>query len=172
MADPEIEIRFFREGDSVSELTRLLNRAYRPLAEMGMRYVASWQDDEITRRRMSHGECYLAFLETRLVGTILFADAARTDGCPWYDGPDVASLQQFAIEPELQRQGIGTQLIEQVERRAIETGAAEIALDTSEHAQHLIDWYARLGYRFVGYADWPATNYRSVVMSKALATRD
>ena len=164
-----VELRPLAEDDSISELTQLLHRAYRPLAERGMRYVASWQDDQITRRRIARGECYLAFAGERLAGTILFSDAARTDGCPWYDRPDVASFQQFAVEPELQRRGIGAKLVELTERRAVETGAAELGLDTSEHAAHLIDWYGRLGYRFVEYADWPATNYRSVVMSKALS---
>lgn len=164
----EIEIRLLSDDDSVSELTLLLNRAYRPLAELGMRYVASWQGDDVTRKRLANGECYVACAGRRIVGTILFADTAATRGCPWYDRPDVASLHQFAVEPELQRLGIGTTLIAVAERRAAEVGAAEIALDTSEHAQHLIEWYARLGYRFVGHADWASTNYRSVVLSKRL----
>ena len=49
-------------------------------------------------------------------------------------------------------------------------GAAELALDTAEPARHLIDWYTRLGYRFIEYAQWDVTNYRSVVMSKRLVT--
>lgn len=161
-----LELRLLREGDSIPELTELLHRAYRPLAEKGMRYVASWQDDEITLRRISRGECHLALLGERMVGTILFSDAAHTQGCPWYDRPDVSSIHQFAVEPELQRLGVGSRLIELAESRAAETGATELAVDTSEHAGHLIDWYGRLGYRFVEYADWETTNYRSVVMSK------
>src|SRR5947209_9081328 len=105
-----VEIRLLEEDDSIAELTQLLHRAYRPLAEQGMRYVASWQDDEITRKRIAGGECYLALAGDRLAGTILFYDAERTEGCPWYDRPDVASFHQFAVEPDLQRAGIGARL--------------------------------------------------------------
>ncbi|MBW1796697.1 MAG: GNAT family N-acetyltransferase, partial [Deltaproteobacteria bacterium] len=45
-------------------------------------------------------------------------------------------------------------------------GASELALDTAEQATHLINWYERLGYRFIEYVDWDVTNYRSVIMSK------
>src|SRR4051794_11570226 len=169
MLNGAVEIRLLGEEDSISELTQLLHRAYRPLADAGMRYVASWQDDDITRKRVARGECYLAFAGDRLAGTILFTDAAGTDGCPWYDRPDVASFHQFAVEPELQRFGIGAKLVEVCERRAADTGAGELGVDTSEHATHLIDWYGRLGYRIVGDADWSATNYRSVVLSKRVS---
>lgn len=163
------EIRLLAEDDSIPELTQLLHRAYRPLAEQGMRYVASWQDDEITRRRIARGECYLAFAGVRLAGTILFSDAAKTEGCAWYDRDEVASFHQFAVEPELQRHGIGAKLVDVCEHRAVETGAEELGVDTSEHATHLIDWYTRLGYRVVGDADWDSTNYRSVVLSKVVS---
>jgi hypothetical protein len=49
--------------------------------------------------------------------------------------------------------------------------AAELAVDTAEPARHLIDWYTRLGYRFIEYAQWDVTNYRSVVMSKPIPAR-
>ncbi len=55
-----------------------------------------------------------------------------------------------------------------VEAYAAEEGACEIALDTSEHAHHLISMYQNRGYRFVEYAQWDVTNYRSVVLSKTL----
>jgi GNAT superfamily N-acetyltransferase len=167
-AGDELTIRLREGGDDVSEITALLHRAYKPLADRGMRYVASWQDDAITLRRIARGECYVALSAGRLVGTILFADTERTTGSLWYDRPDVASFHQFAVEPELQGIGIGGRLLDTVEARAAATGAAEIALDTSEHASSLIDWYKRRGYRFVEYADWEATNYRSVILSRKL----
>ena len=98
----------------------------------------------------------------------MFQEAARTKGCPWYDRDDVASLGQFAVDPDLQGQGLGRRLIAFVEERAMATGAHEIALDTAEPATHLVDWYGRLGYRFIEYAQWSHTNYSSVILSKAL----
>jgi ribosomal protein S18 acetylase RimI-like enzyme len=77
-------------------------------------------------------------------------------------------FSQFGVEPGLQRRGIGSILLDLVERRARETGAGELALDTAEGAAHLIKLYEKRGYRFVEHADWEKTNYRSVVLSKRL----
>ncbi len=112
----------------------------------------------------------MALLEGRLVGTIAFRDAAGTGGSPWLDRPEVASFGQFAVEPPLQGRGLGASLLDLVEARARETGARELALDTSEKATRLIAYYAKRGYRFIEHVQWdPAVvNYRSVVLSKTL----
>lgn len=164
---PETEL-FDPAVHSVSEVTALLHRAYAPLAERGLRYVATWQDDEVTLRRAAGGECYLLRVDGRMVGTVLFRAADRTSGCPWYDRPDVASFGQFAVLPELQGQGLGSRLVELCETRARETGARELACDTAEPAQHLVRFYTRRGYRVVETAQWDATNYRSVILSKRI----
>jgi GNAT superfamily N-acetyltransferase len=161
-------IRRLCSEDSLEELTDLLHRAYAGLAAMGFRYVATHQDVEITSRRVTEAECYVAELGHRVVGTIAFKDAGTAKGCPWYDRPDVASFHQFAVEPTLRMRGIGRRLMETAERRAGETGAAEIAIDTAEGASHLIEMYDRRGYRFIEYAQWDTTNYRSVIMSRRL----
>ncbi|HEY4201618.1 MAG TPA: GNAT family N-acetyltransferase [Devosiaceae bacterium] len=163
-----ITIRPWQETDSVSELTALLHRAYARLAAMGLRYMATHQGDEVTRQRIAEGECFIALLEGRICGTIVVKGSDKTKGCPWYDRPGVASLGQFAVEPELQSNGLGRRLITMAEQQAAAAGASEIALDTAEPATHLVGWYTRLGYRFVEYAQWTHTNYRSVILSKPL----
>jgi GNAT superfamily N-acetyltransferase len=164
----EPEIRPIGPEDDVGALTDLLHRAYQPLAERGMRFLASHQDEETTRRRIARGECFVAVVSGRVVGTVTFRGAAATKGSPWYDRPDVSSFGQFAVEPALQRHGIGTRLLRHVESRARASGAAELACDTAETADHLIRYYTLRGYRFVGHVKWEAVNYRSVVLSKSL----
>lgn len=44
-------IRLLRESDSIPGITEMLHRAYAPLAEAGMRYLASHQDDTMTQER-------------------------------------------------------------------------------------------------------------------------
>jgi GNAT superfamily N-acetyltransferase len=169
-----LEIRPLLGDDSLSELTALLHRAYRPLAEAGMRYVASHQDEQTTRRRAiaPDRECVLAVENDRILGTIVLGHpGAKTHhhACPdWYRRPDVATFEQFAVEPSRQRQGIGSLLLNWAETRAAELGAAEIACDTSEHAAHLIGLYTTRGYRMVDRVQWGSTNYRSIVLSKAI----
>jgi GNAT superfamily N-acetyltransferase len=166
---PTVTIRkFLCERDSASELTLLLNRAYKKLADMGLRFVATYQDESITRERMRGSECYVALVDGRLVGTILYRDPSRTKGCPWYDGDGVASFGQYAVDPTFQGSGLGSALLQVVEQRARDCGAFELALDTAEPAEHLIKMYEAKGYRIVERVQWDVTNYLSVVMSKTL----
>jgi hypothetical protein len=55
-----------------------------------------------------------------------------------------------------------------IERRAREKGIATLALDTSEHADHLIALYQSKGYAFVEHVRWPDVNYRSMIFAKSL----
>ncbi|MFA5889865.1 MAG: GNAT family N-acetyltransferase [Actinomycetota bacterium] len=169
---PGISLREWNaEEDSLVELTDLLHRSYAGLAEMGLRYVATYQDEETTARRIAGVECTLALLDNQMVGTVTFRPPGRSRGCPWYDHPDVASFGQFCVDPDLRRVGLGSALLDHVEARAAQSGAAEIACDTAEQATHLIEMYEARGYRFIEYADWrPMTNFRSVVLSKTLPT--
>lgn len=164
-----VTIRPLNLADSIPGLTALLHRAYARLADQGLRYMATHQSDEITRKRIAQGECFVAVTEGTIVGTILFKNAEQASGCPWYNRDDVASLSQFAVEPALQAKGLGRRLVSVVEERATMTGAREIALDTAEPATHLVSWYMRLGYRLIEHAQWTHTNYRSVILSKTLS---
>ena len=164
----KVEIRRLAETDDLEQLTALLHRAYARLANMGLHFVATKQDVATTKERIQDAECYVATLDGRIVGTIVFRPCARTGGCAWYDRPDVASFGQFGVEPALQGMGIGARLLHFVEAHARATGAKEIALDTAEPATHLIDYYMRHGYRVVDRHKWHVVNYASVIMSKAL----
>lgn len=161
-------LRLFGPADDVATLTTLLHRAYAPLAARGMRYLASHQDSATTLRRISKGEWWVAQTNDQLVGTITLRDAAHTTGCAWYDRPDVASFGQFAVDLAWQGRGVGTLLMDHIERRAREKGITELALDTAETAGDLIAFYARGGYRVIEHVRWDVVNYRSVVMSKTL----
>jgi predicted N-acetyltransferase YhbS len=165
---PSIIIRPLEPTDSISRLTELLHRAYRPLAEKGMKYVASYQGDDITAARCAKGDTFVCELDQNLVGTITLSTVENTSGSPWYDRSDVASFGQFAVEPTIQKLGIGSKMMQVVEDRAAALGIVEIALDTSERATNLIEYYTLRGYRFIEYVQWDVTNYRSVILSKTL----
>lgn len=165
----EVSIRSLAAQDSIEQLTLLLHRAYKRLADMGLKYVATHQSPDVTRKRIGTGVCLVAERDGDIVGTILYRTPDTAGHSPWLDRPDVAHISQFAVEPELQKQGIGRRLIAAAEERALVDGALELALDTAETAEHLIRYYERLGYRYIEPIDWrPHTNYLSVVMSKTL----
>jgi GNAT superfamily N-acetyltransferase len=164
----QVKVRPLADSDSITELTQLLHRAYAQLADMGLKFVATHQDDETTKHRLKDAECYVAERDGRIVGTILLRPPGKSRGCDWYNRPDVAVFGQFGVEPSEQGQGIGGVLLDHVELRARETNAAELALDTAESAHHLIALYTKRGFRIVGNVKWEPVNYRSVIMSKRL----
>jgi len=166
----EIEIRKLRDEDSLDALTALLHRSYAELGAKGFRYKAVDQSVEVTRRRIAGRECYVVVHGGELVGTAVLSPpelpAAHHE---FYNRTDVSLLSQLAIEPRFQRRGWGSQLMSHLEARAQALGAAQIAVDTSEGATHLIELYERRGYRFVCHAQWSHANFRSVILSKRLS---
>jgi GNAT superfamily N-acetyltransferase len=157
-----------RRTDNVEMVSELLHEAYAPLAAAGMRFVASHQSALVTKQRMNRRETFVAVDGDVIVGTITLNESDSTHRSPFCARPDVADCGQFAVRPAYQRCGIGSQLMDIVEGRAREKGIAELALNTSEHAEGLIAMYIRKGYRFVEYVRWNDVNYRSVVLAKAL----
>jgi GNAT superfamily N-acetyltransferase len=171
-ADEIIAIRPIGPDDSVDTLTALLHRSYAGLGNMGLNYTSVDQSVETTCIRLSLGFGFAAVDRGRIVGTIVFYPPQRSTGLPWLEHPDVAHFGQFAVDPALQRRGIGSRLIGLVEEQARAVGAREIKLDTAEPAIHLIELYQRRGYRFIEYAQWRGKTYRSVIMSKSLVGAD
>jgi len=166
-----VVIRSLRDDDSIPAITRLLHDAYAPLAAMGLRYTATHQDDEVTLSRLQRGIAFIGELDGDIVATVtLYPTAGANSSCAWYREPGVFYFGQFAVRPDLQRHGLGRHMIAMLENETIARNGRELALDTAEPAHHLRQWYEKLGYRFIEYADWSSTNYRSVILSKSLAS--
>ena len=111
-------VREMRPSDSVAELTELLHRAYAGLARRGLRYVATDQDEETTRRRIAGGNCLVATVDDGVVGTITFKPKEAIGARAWYERLDVARCEQLGVEPRLHGRGIGTLLMDLAEERA------------------------------------------------------
>ena len=164
-----LHLRQFHATDSIDELTSLLHRAYARLGKMGLNYTAVDQSPEVTARRIRGGHCFVVAAGPKLVGTIVAQPTYDQNDCEYFTRPGVAGAHQFAVDPEHQGLGIGRMLLQRAERWAEESGFAELAMDTAEPATHLVELYTRLGYRHVGWVQWPGKVYRSVVLSKRVA---
>jgi GNAT superfamily N-acetyltransferase len=152
----------------VEPLTQLLHESYAPLAEKGLRYLASYQPSEKTLERLTRGVSFLAFWEGHLAGTISAYPSNASSPCEYYRRPGLVRFGQYGVKPSFQGRGIARKLLARVETNAREEGAREIALDTAEEALELIAMYRRHGYAPVTTTQWSVTNYRSVVMAKLL----
>ena len=169
----EILIRDLAKGDDIPSITRLLHRAYAKQVAMGLRPLAGRQEDTVTADRAANSECIVAIFREpgqaeRIVGVILFEEHEKVDFPPWFLRPDVCHFAQFAVDPDIQGMGIGKRLLDEVERRARERDASELALSMAEPDRELFEFYIKRGYRLVDHWQWPYTNYRSCILSKPL----
>jgi len=164
----KIIIRPFNQTDSLDELTSLLHKSYKKLADQGFRFLATHQDIKTTKQRVDNSECYVATIDNKIIGTISYRSPTKKDKHEYYDQPFVASYGQFGVDPEYQNIGLGGKLIDLVEKCAIRDSAKEIGIDTAEGATILIEYYKKRDYNFVTFAQWDETNYRSVIMAKKL----
>jgi GNAT superfamily N-acetyltransferase len=184
-----VRVRDRIESDSIPAITRLLHRAYAKQIEMGLKPLAGRQGDDVTLERANNSECILALLDPpqasspaggaagaaggagageTIVGVILFEEEEKVDFPPWFLRPDVCHFAQFAVDPDTQGLGIGGRLLAEVERRARERDASELALSMAEPDRDLFNFYVKRGFRWVDVWQWPYTNYRSCIMSKML----
>lgn len=161
-------IRDYGSSESIPEMTQLLRDAYAHLAAKGFRYLATYQDDAMTARRLGRGFPFVVYLDRRLVGTATLYPPRHDSPVEWYRRPEVFHFGQFGVRPELQKRGIGVRMLREMEERARARGAAELACDTAEQAEHLRSWYEREGFRVLGSTQWAVTNFRSVVLSKRI----
>ncbi|MFT4246874.1 MAG: GNAT family N-acetyltransferase [Pseudomonas sp.] len=161
-------IRSIEPADSLESITILLHRAYARLGAMGLNYTAVDQTPAMTSERMNGGHCFVAHWDGQLAGTVLVKPPDPTSECEYFVRDSVASLRQFAVDPDLQGRGIGHALVEACENWACQSGHRELALDTAEPAIHLVNLYQGMGFAHVGFVQWPGKSYRSVVMSKSL----
>lgn len=164
-----LEVRtFIKSQDDIEQLTYVLNKAYKQLDDMGLKYLASHQKSDITYERIKDAFCLIGLKDNSIVATISYYSPGKKGGCPWYEKEGVGVIGQFGVLPAFQSDGIGSSLMEVMEKKATNEGAEELALDTAEGATHLRNYYTKRGYRFIDYANWDVTNYRSVIMSKRL----
>ena len=163
-------IRCYNSADSLLHLTEMLHRAYAGLAAMGLRFLATHQDDDVTRNRLNGEWSFVVEKEGTIVATVTVYQPRPHDECAWYNTPGVWCFGQFGVEPALQRQGIGKLLMSFIEQRVLEAGGRELACDTAEPALHLRSWYESMGYGFKQFVQWQEVNYRSVILSKTLGS--
>lgn len=160
--------RLFTKHDSIEELTRLVNVAYKSNADKGMNFMGATQNTTTTRKRIRGGICIIVLHENKIIGTVTYKAPHKTKGCKWYKKSYVAKRNLLAVAPEYQKQGIASHLIRLSELIAIKHGAEEIAIDTAENNNTLINYYNNNNYRYIETVKWENTNYKSVVYSKKL----
>lgn len=170
----EASIRPLAPQDSAPALTELLHRAYAPLGALGLNYTAVDQSVEVTRKRCAAGECFVLEYDGQLAGTVTIAGAHDPERdawalqTPWLWRADTAHLNQLAVEPALQRRGLGRRLVDWCVQWARQRGYRYLALDTAVPAAPLRRYYERLGFLDADEVQWNGKRYRSVIMARPI----
>jgi GNAT superfamily N-acetyltransferase len=165
----ELIIREFNESDDLAKLTDLIHSAYASHAESGLKYWATHQTVEDTKKRIAMGVCLIALLNDDYIGTGLFRRPQPESVVELYRDTSVWTLAQFGVAPNYRGNGYGKAIHLHGMRMLKELGVKTLALDTAEPAKNLIEMYKSWGYSIVGNCDWrPFTNYPSIVMSMAI----
>jgi len=84
---------------------------------MGFKHRATHQDEATTRRRLPSGISIVAEMDGAIVGTVTLRAPKAESRCAWYLQPGVWSFGQFAVRPDLQRNGLGEKLMREIELR-------------------------------------------------------
>jgi len=156
-------------SDSLEELTSMLHRAYKPLADQGMNYTASDQTVDVTRERTQLGVCFVACSnDDQIIGCVCCHKTLQGVSKTWYRRASVWVIEMLAVEPDWQGKGVGSALLSRAEAWACEQGADETALDSAAKAKELIDFYLSRGYSEVDFTRWQGKNYESLIFAKEL----
>ncbi|MBL8048083.1 MAG: GNAT family N-acetyltransferase [Chthonomonas sp.] len=165
-------IREWRPDDRIGDLTRLVNASYATLADQGLRFLGTYQNDEITADPASRAQVWVAESPAgELVGTISLEDRSQSpeQNEQFYVSSQTRIISQFCVLQEMRGQGLGDELLAFAERQAAAAGATQVMLDTALPASNLRGYYARHGFHERHEVQWDGPNYRSVVMVKNLA---
>lgn len=154
-------LRLAEEAD-IPQLRLLLNNSYKELADMGLNYTATYQDEQTTRERMQQGKAFVLEQENKIIATILYYVGNH------FTQKRSAYIGQFAVTPELKKSGLGTILMDHCEKLAAIEKFEAVQLDTAIPAEHLVNWYQKRGYQVVGRMRWDAKTYESYILEKPL----
>ena len=150
------------QDSDVSCIRQLVNSAYKELADMGLNYSGTYQDEKTTRERISKGKAYLLEKNGETIGTVILKKAN------WFTQTNSAYVSQLAVRPDFKKQGIGSLLMDLCEHLATQQAFQAIQLDTAKPATHLVTWYLKRGYKIVGETHWEGKTYESWIFEKIL----
>jgi predicted N-acetyltransferase YhbS len=144
----------------------LVNTSYKELADMGLNYTATYQDEATTRKRIDEGRAFVLELNQEIIGTVLFSTKN------YFTQRNTGFVSQLAIDPQFKKSGLGSKLMDYCEELARAEGFEAVQLDTAKPARHLVDWYLRRGYAIVGETRWEGKTYESWVFEKRVVAID
>lgn len=131
--------------EDAEEILDVSLRAYKPIKDLNIKFIAATADLDIVQKNVRRNATYVLEKDSKIIGTV-------TVRYPWAD-PDHLSpypfIWWFAIDPEYKRQGLGSILLEWVEKNILrdQVKAPAVYLATALRHPWLVSIYERRGYK-------------------------
>ena len=153
MASGEMTIRLATQDD-IAQIVRLVNAAYAKYLDRMEKPPAPMLADYATL--IASGEVYVLESGAEIAGLLVIEARDQT-----------LFIENVAVDPAFQRQGLGRRLMAFAEQHARERGLREVRLYTNEVMVENLAFYQRLG--FVEVERRVDDGYHRVFMRKSLA---
>lgn len=138
------------------ELDEIWAMVVRAVAHMNRLGNPQWGEDYPTRQfyadDIARGELYAARVDGQLAGVacINTEQAPEYAAVPWQTPPRAIVVHRMAVEPRLQRCGVGAALFRHAEQLARERGLRAFRLDTYSLNDRMQGLLLRLGFQQAG----------------------
>lgn len=131
-------------------IDRLLSEAAAWLAREGIDYWRQYRDPEqrarVIEAGITDGEFFLAIEEGEVVGMFRLLESDER----WDDADDAAYLHTITTSRDRRGQGVGAEILDQIETLCLEDGVERLRLDCGADVDGLCTYYENQGFERVG----------------------
>jgi len=159
---PEVEVRKLLSDDVVSldDIQKLIFKAHSDNIKNGLFYATATQTIEKLRQKIGDGVCFIAEENGKLIGT---ATVCSKEINYWYYSGKVSLIKLVAVDPDSKHSRIGTRLIEECIRQAVENEVKVVVTDSAEENIIFKKLAKRCGFKVIDYCKYKANNFISTV---------
>ena len=141
-------------GEEIETIWPMVTRAVTHMNALGN---PQWGEDYPTRAHyatdLDRGELYAAREDGKILGVACLntARAVEYAPLPWKSGGPALVIHRMAVDPEVQRRGVGRALFTFTEELARKKGLAAIHADTYSLNEGMQTLFLAMGYSRVGF---------------------
>ena len=146
---------------SLEELNEIYNIYETAIKNMESNNIFQWDsvypNKAVLTDDILKGEMHIGFLDDEIAVAYVLnheSDKQYCNGNWKYPRASYRIVHRLCVNPEFQKMGIGTLVMQHISKEVKETGIESIRLDCFTNNPQAIQMYKKLDYNIVGYANW------------------